>query len=64
MLGYSAMILVLISMSMKDIRTLRIINTISCAMFVVYGIAIGSYPVTIMNILVIFINLYQNYKHK
>jgi len=63
-LGYGAMIIVLISMTMKDIRSLRTVNTIACAMFVLYGIAIGSYPVAIMNSLVIFINLYQNYKHK
>ncbi len=64
LLGYVAMIIVLVSMTMKDIRKLRTVNNIACAMFLVYGLIIGSYPVAIMNTLVIFINLYQNYKHK
>ena len=62
--GYLAMIVVLYSMTMKDIRSLRYVNSIACAMFVVYGIIIGSYPVTIMNAVVIIINLYQNYKSR
>jgi hypothetical protein len=62
--GYAAMAVVLYSMTMKDIRSLRYVNSIACAMFVVYGIIIGSYPVAIMNILVIAINLYQNYKNR
>jgi uncharacterized protein with PQ loop repeat len=62
--GYLAMLVVLYSMTMKDIRSLRYVNSIACAMFVVYGIIIGSYPVTIMNIVVILINLYQNYKSR
>lgn len=62
--GYLAMLVVLYSMTMKDIRSLRYVNSIACAMFVVYGIIIGSYPVTIMNAVVIIINLYQNYKSR
>ena len=62
--GYAAMAVVLYSMTMKDIRSLRYVNSVACAMFVVYGIIIGSYPVAIMNILVIAINLYQNYKNR
>lgn len=56
-LGYVAMVVVLISMMMKNIRTLRIINTIACSMFVIYGILLGAVPIIIMNILVICINL-------
>ena len=60
--GYLSMLVVLYSMTMKDIRSLRYVNSIACAMFVVYGIIIGSYPVTVMNVLIILINLYQNFK--
>ena len=57
--GYISMIVVVVSMMMKNIKTLRITNSIACAMFILYGLAHGTYPVVIMNILVIIINLYQ-----
>lgn len=56
------MIVVLISVLMKDIKKLRMINTISCIMFVIYGIALGAYPIVIMNSLVIVINIWRLYK--
>ena len=57
--GYISMIIALVSMMMKDIKTLRIVNSIECAMFVVYGFILGAYPIVIMNILVIIINVHQ-----
>jgi len=62
--GYVAMVVVLISMLMKDIKHLRIVNTIACSMFVLYGYLLDSYPIMIMNILVITINVYKLYKEK
>lgn len=56
------MIVVLISVLMKDIKKLRMINTISCIMFVIYGVALGAYPIVIMNSLVIIINIWRLYK--
>ncbi len=56
--GYASMIVVLISMLMKNIKKLRIVNSIACSMFVLYGIALGAYPIVIMNILVIGINIF------
>jgi hypothetical protein len=60
--GYISMIVVLISVLMKDIKKLRMINTISCIMFVIYGVALGAYPIVIMNTLVIAINIWRLYK--
>lgn len=60
--GYISMIVVLISVLMKDIKKLRMINTISCIMFVIYGVALGAYPIVIMNSLVIIINIWRLYK--
>ena len=57
--GYISMIVVLASMMMKNIKKLRIANSIACAMFIIYGVAHETYPVVIMNFLVIVINLYQ-----
>lgn len=63
-LGYVAMIVVLISVSMKDIVMLRLINTIACAMFVLYGFLMNAYPIIIMNTCVIIINVYKLYKDR
>jgi len=57
--GYISMIVVVISMMMKDMKWLRIINTISCAMFVIYGLLIGAYPIVLLHSIVILINLYR-----
>lgn len=57
--GYISMLVVLISMTMKNIKNLRILNSIACAMFVIYGIVLSAYPIVLMNILVIAINLYN-----
>lgn len=57
--GYLSMIVVLVSMLMKDIKKLRIANSVACSMFVIYGFALGAYPIVIMNILVIAINLFR-----
>ena len=58
------MIVVLVSMTMDNIKNLRIVNSIACAMFVIYGIALGATPIVVMNILVIVINLYRLSKGK
>ena len=57
--GYLSMLVVLYSMTMKDFAKLRIINSIACSMLVVYGIFLSAYPIIIMNISVIAINLYR-----
>ena len=62
--GYVSMVVVLISMLMNDIKKLRIVNSIACAMFVIYGVSLHAYPIVIMNVLVIIINLYRLSKGK
>jgi hypothetical protein len=57
--GYLSMIVVLTSMLMKNMKTLRIVNIVSCTMFIFYGVALSAYPIIIMNFLVILINLYR-----
>ena len=62
--GYISMIVVLVSMTMDNIKKLRVVNSIACAMFVVYGFVLGATPIVVMNILVIVINLYRLSKGK
>ena len=56
--GYIAMVTLMVSFLMKDIKKLRIINTIACLMFVAYGFMLHSYPVIISNAFISVVNLY------
>ncbi|QJA08437.1 lactate dehydrogenase [Romboutsia sp. CE17] len=60
--GYLASILIVISLTMTDIIKLRIINTLGCITFVVYGLAVKAYPVALSNLAIIIINFYNIYK--
>lgn len=58
-IGYIAMALLLISFLMKDVKKLRIVNSIGCAFFVAYGfLLVTSWPIIITNSAIISINLY------
>ena len=56
--GYLAMTVLLVSFMMKNVIKLRIINSIGCLFFVIYGIMISQYPIFITNFAIILINLY------
>ncbi|WP_340075006.1 uroporphyrinogen decarboxylase [Leptobacterium sp. I13] len=56
--GYIASVGVLISFLMRNIRTLRIINSFGCIFFVVYGVLLDSIPVIVTNTVIVGINLY------
>jgi hypothetical protein len=57
--GYISMLVVIWSMTMKDMKWLRIVNSISCGMFIVYGFLMMAYPLVVMNSIVIGINVYR-----
>jgi uncharacterized protein with PQ loop repeat len=57
--GYISMLVVIWSMTMKDMKWLRIVNSISCSMFIVYGFLMMAYPLVVMNSIVILINVYR-----
>ncbi|TYB77236.1 uroporphyrinogen decarboxylase [Bizionia myxarmorum] len=57
--GYLAMAGLLISFTMKDVKKLRIINTIGCILFVTYGFMLQTaWPIIISNGAIALINLY------
>ncbi|MGY0217922.1 hypothetical protein ACWJJH_11155 [Endozoicomonadaceae bacterium StTr2] len=56
--GYAASVMVAISLSMKDVKWLRILNFIGCSLFVAYGIWIGAMPVIAANLYIACINVY------
>lgn len=56
-IGYVASALLLLAMMMTSVIRLRIINTVGCVMYVVYGLCIGSYPVALMNTAIACVNI-------
>ena len=60
--GYAASILIGISMFMKDIVKLRFINLLGSLLFTFYGFTIKAYPVAIVNLIIVFTNIYYIYK--
>lgn len=63
-IGYGASIFIVISLMMTSIVKLRVINSIGCFLFVLYGIYVSAYPVVISNAIIIVINIYNLYKLK
>jgi len=63
--GYAASIGVLVSFLMKNLNTLRKINSIGCALFIAYGfmlpIRVGM-PIIITNAVILLINGYSLFK--
>lgn len=57
-IGYIASILVVISILMRSIVRLRVINLVGAAVFTVYGLLIQAYPVAVLNFLIVLIDLY------
>lgn len=57
--GYISMCVVIWSMTLKNMKWLRIVNSISCAMFIIYGLILSAYPIVVMNTIVIGINLFR-----
>lgn len=57
--GYAASALVAVSLMMSSILRLRLVNLAGSAAFTVYGALIGAYPVAVVNLLIVFINLYH-----
>ena len=56
--GYLAMTVLLISFMMKNVTKLRVINSLGCLFFVIYGSLISQYPIVITNVAIILINFY------
>jgi hypothetical protein len=64
LIGYLASILVAVSLTMRSILRLRLINLLGSAFFTVYGLLITAYPVAVLNGLIVGINLYYLYVMK
>ena len=57
-IGYLASLGVLLSFLLKRIRTLRVVNTIACSIFMVYGVLLEySIPIILTNGAIVIINV-------
>lgn len=59
LIGYLASAVIAISLMMRSIVRLRVINMIGGAGFSLYGLLIGAYPVAILNGLIVGVNAYH-----
>jgi hypothetical protein len=57
-IGYLASALVLITFLMKNFTYLRVINTIGCGVFILYGALLPSTPIIVTNAAIVLVNLY------
>lgn len=57
--GYLASLALIISFMMKNVSTLRIINSIGALLFVIYGFMLDiSWPIVITNTFILLANIY------
>jgi|TARA_B110000459_G_C16106040_1_gene271681 hypothetical protein len=65
LVGYAAMLVLLVSFLMKDMRRLRTLNTVACGLFVAYGFLLEtSWPIIISNAAIFGINIYYLFLKK
>jgi hypothetical protein len=63
-IGYLASLILMISFLMKNIITLRTINSIGAILFIVYGFMLAtSWPIIITNVFILGVNLIYLTKH-
>jgi hypothetical protein len=62
--GYIGTALILISFTIEDMFKLRVVNSIGCIAWIVYGIGIGANPTILVNACVLCIHTYWFYKHR
>ena len=58
LIGYTASVLVAVSLMMSAIVKLRVVNMLGALTFTLYGILIGSIPVAAMNAFIVFVNIF------
>lgn len=59
LIGYLASAVVLISLTLRSIVRLRLVNLLGAVIFTVYGLLIGSMPVAVMNAAIAAVNVYH-----
>lgn len=64
LIGYAASAVLMVSFLMKNINTLRLINSIGAILFIVYGFMLAtSWPVIITNAFILSVNIFYLVKN-
>ena len=63
-IGYLATIFTVLSFTFKDILKLRIVSSIACILWIIYGIYKADFPITLVNTSVLSIHIYYFIKRK
>ncbi|APG58894.1 uroporphyrinogen decarboxylase [Christiangramia salexigens] len=63
-IGYLASFFVLLSFLMRNIVTLRYVNSVGCIFFVVYGFLLDSWPIIITNLAIVSVNFFYLFINK
>ncbi|MCA9901859.1 MAG: YgjV family protein [Ardenticatenaceae bacterium] len=58
LLGYMASVFVAVSLMMRSLVKLRVINLVGAVLFTVYGLIIAAYPVAVVNGFIVLVNIY------
>jgi hypothetical protein len=62
--GYLASAVLMVSFLMKNIITLRLINSVGAILFIIYGFMLAtSWPIIITNVFILCVNVYYLAKH-
>lgn len=66
LVGYAASVVVLLAFFMKNINTLRIVNSVGCVLFIIYGLLfdLPNLPIIITNIGILLVNGYYLFLKK
>ncbi len=59
LVGYTGSLLVALSLTMKSLQRLRIINMVGALFFIAYGLLIGALPIAFLNALTLSVNAYN-----
>ncbi|MCA9917627.1 MAG: YgjV family protein [Anaerolineales bacterium] len=58
LVGYMASVFVAVSLMMRSVTKLRVINLVGAVLFTVYGLIIAAYPVAVVNGFIVLVNIY------
>lgn len=62
--GYAASAVLMVSFLMKNIVTLRMINSLGAILFIIYGFMLNiSWPIVITNVFILCVNVFYLAKH-
>lgn len=60
LIGYLASAAIMLSFAFGNMKRLRVINSVGCVLFVIYGIFLGwKWPIIIPNAFILLIHLYH-----